>query len=288
MLKITVNRLGTSNTTPTITGTVEFDRITKIGNVTKTQTINVIVNYNRYKLFDGNLGLDESKTPNVWKLHFDKPLYPGVYEVEAQIIDVENNLVLASDTSTNELTIFSTYPTIAANPSDSSSNLSILQKLALVQGLMNSMNKLFGGSSGIGQNPSVHPNQDDQISTTLLGRGAQEGDNHPTRKDKIKRQKKNVIPVPVPRPDEFKSTKPGGAADALAKAKAALGGGSGLDATVDPGDNAWNSKVEETEKTLSEASQRDQALAKEAGAVSGQTATITNDATGVTRTITVS
>ena len=306
MLKITVNKLGTSNTTPTITGTVEFERIKTVGNTVKTQTIYVIVNYNRYKLFDGNLGLDESKTPNVWKLHFDNPLYPGVYDVEAQIIDVENNLVLASDESSNELTIFRTYPTIATNPSGG--NLSLLQKLAVVQGLLNSMNRLFGGSSGIGQNPSVHPAQDDQISTHLGGRGAQERNEHPTVKDKEKRQKKMVVPVPVPRPDEFKSTKPSGAAAALAKAKEALGGGSGLDATVDPGDAAWNSKVDDTEKTLADAkasgdaseiagyqagnenvsaatSSRDQNLAIAAGATSGQTATIYGQSG--TRTITV-
>lgn len=207
MTKITVNRLATSNTMPTITGTVEFERIKTIGNTTKTQTIHVIVNYNRYKLFDGNLGLDESKTPNVWKLHFSTPLYPGTYDVEAQVIDVDTNLILTSDESTDELTILRTYPTTPGY-SSASSNMTVLQKLLLVQGLMNSLNRLFGGQNGIGQNPSVHPNQDDQISTSLIGRGAQEGDNDPRRKGKIARQKKMVVPVPVPRPDEFKSTKP--------------------------------------------------------------------------------
>ena len=244
MAKITVNRLATSNTMPTITGTVDFERIVNIGNTTKTQTIHVIVNYNRYKLFDGNLGLDESKTPNVWKLHFSAPLYPGTYEVEAQVIDVENNMMIASDAS-NQLTILRTYPTVSAAPS--SGNMSILQKLALVQGLMNSLNRSFGGSSGIGQNPSVHPNQDDQISTHLGGRGAQERNEHPTVKDKEKRQKKMTVPYSLPKPDEFKVTK------AAAAAAAALGGSSGLDATVDPGDGAWNSKIDDTEKTLADA-----------------------------------
>jgi len=207
MTKITVNRLSTSNTMPTITGTVEFERIKTIGNTTKTQTIHVIVNYNRYKLFDGNLGLDESKTPNVWKLHFSTPLYPGTYDVEAQVIDVDTNLILASDDSSEELTILRTYPT--TTPS-SSSNMSVLQKLLLVQGLMNSLNRLFGGQNGIGQNPSVHPNQDDQISTHLGGRGAQERNEHPTVKNKDDRQKKMKVPYPVPRPDEFKATLPAG------------------------------------------------------------------------------
>ena len=261
MAKITVNRLATSNTSPTITGTVDFERIVKIGDTTKTQTIHVIVNYNRYKLFDGNLGLDETKTPNVWKLHFSTPLYPGTYEVEAQIIDVENNMVIASDNSSSELTILRTYPTVSATPS--SSNMSIIQKLALVQGLMNSLNRSFGGNSGIGQNPSVHPNQDDQISSNLAMRGAQERDTHPTiAKSKTARQKKNVIPNTKPKPEEFKSTKPsGGAADAaLAKAKEALGESSGLDATVDPGDDSWNSKIDETEKVLAEAQGKTDAM----------------------------
>jgi hypothetical protein len=261
MAKITVNRLSTSNTVPTITGTVDFERIKIIGNTTKTQTIHVIVNYNRYKLFDGNLGLDETKTPNVWKLHFSAPLYPGTYEVEAQIIDVENNMVIASDESSNELTILRTYPTVSAV--SSGANMSILQKLALVQGLMNGLNRTFGGNSGIGQNPSLHPNQDDQISSNLAMRGAQERDTHPTiAKSKTARQKKNVIPNTKPKPEEFKSTKPaGGAADAaLAKAKETLGESSGLDATVDPGNDSWNSKIDETEKVLAEAQGKTDAM----------------------------
>lgn len=251
MAKITVNRLSTSNTMPTITGTVEFERIVQSGNITKTQTINVIVNYNRYKLFDGNLGLDESKTPNVWKLHFSSPLYPGTYDIEAQVIDVDSNLIIASDNTSDELTILKTYPTIPTNK-----NLSILQKLALVQGLMNSLNRSFGGSSGIGQNPSVHPAQDDQISTHLAANGAQERNEHPTVKSKVARQKKNVIPNTKPKPEEFKSTKPAGgaAAAALAKAQEALGGGTGLDAAFE------QDKVAETEKILAEAQAKTDAM----------------------------
>lgn len=255
MTKITVNRLSTSNTMPTITGTVEFERIKTIGNTTKTQTIHVIVNYNRYKLFDGNLGLDESKTPNVWKLHFSAPLYPGTYDVEAQVIDVDTNLILASDESTDELTILKTYPTTT---SSSSSNMSVLQKLLLVQGLMNSLNRSFGGQNGIGQNPSVHPNQDDQISTHLGGRGAQERNEHPTVRNKDDRQKKMKVPNTKPKPEEFASTKPAGgaAAAALAKAQEALGGGTGLDSAVDPA----ATQIDQTEKILAEAQAKTDAM----------------------------
>lgn len=251
MASITVNRLSTSNTMPTITGTVEYERFDSFGK--PKQTINVYVNYNKYKLFDGNLGIDETVKPNVWKLHFSTPLYPGTYDVVAYVVDVNTDLIVTSDDSIDELSI-TPKPVVTYSPQQPSSNpLTILGKLALVNGLMNGLGKMFGGQNGIGDNPSVHPAQDDQISTHLSGRGAQERNEHPTVKDKDKRQKKMTVPYPVPRPDEFKSTKPGGADAALAKAKEALGGGSGLDATVDPGDAAWNSKIDDTEKTLAEA-----------------------------------
>ena len=254
MTKITVNRLSTSNTMPTITGTVEFERIVQSGNITKTQTINVIVNYNRYKLFDGNLGLDESKTPNVWKLHFSSPLYPGTYDIEAQVIDVNSNLIIASDNTSDELTILRTYPTIPTNK-----NLSILQKLAIVQGLMNSLNRSFGGNSGIGQNPSVHPTQDDQISTSLLANGAQEGDNHPTRRSRIARQEKMVVPYPVPRPDEFKATKSGGVGKPAPENDTEADYLKYPD-TGYPADTTEADKVAETEKVLAEAQGKTDAI----------------------------
>ena len=256
MAKITVKRLATSNNMPTITGTVEFERFDSFGNAK--HTIQVYVNYNKYKLFDGNLGVDEKVTPNVWKLHFNSPLYPGTYDIEAQIVDVNTNTVVASDDTLDELTV--TNPPVVTYATPKSNPLTILGKVALVAGLMNNLQKMFGGQNGIGDNPSVHPAQDDQISTHLGGRGAQERNEHPTVKDKEKRQKKNVIPVPVPRPDEFKSTKPSGADAALAKAKEALGGGSGLDATVDPGDGAWNDKVDQTEKALAESQAKTDAM----------------------------
>jgi hypothetical protein len=69
-----------------------------------------------------------------------------------------------------------------------------------------------------------------------------------------------VVPYPVPRPAEFKSTKPAGADAALAKAKEALGENSGLDDSVDPGDASWNDKVDETEKVLAEAQGKTDAM----------------------------
>ena len=256
MAKITVKRLATSNNMPTITGTVEYERFDTLGK--PKHTIQVYVNYNKYKLFDGNLGIDEKASPNIWKLHFSSPLYPGTYDIQAQIVDVNTNTVVASDDTLDELTI--TNPPVVTYASPKSNPLTILGKVALVAGLMNGLQKAFGGQNGIGDNPSVHPNQDDQISTTLLGRGAQEGDTDPRRKDKIKRQKKMVVPYPVPRPAEFKSTKPSGADAALAKAKEALGDSSGLDATVDPGDASWNDKIDETEKVLAEAQGKTDAM----------------------------
>ena len=52
MPSITVNQLFTTNTAPTITGLVTLDR-------KKGDTINVRFNYELYRLFDGNLGLEE-------------------------------------------------------------------------------------------------------------------------------------------------------------------------------------------------------------------------------------
>lgn len=256
MPKITVNKLATSNNMPTITGTVQFERFDSLGK--PKHTIQVYVNYNKYKLFDGNLGIDEKASPNIWKLHFSSPLYPGTYDIQAQIVDVNTNTVVASDDTLDELTI--AYRPAVSYATPKSNPLTILGKMALVAGLMNGLQKAFGGQNGIGDNPSVHPAQDDQISTHLGGRGAQERNEHPTVKDKEKRQKKMVVPYPVPRPAEFKSTKPAGADAALAKAKEALGDSSGLDATVDPGDAAWNSKIDDTEKVLAEAQGKTDAM----------------------------
>ena len=249
MAFITVNRLTTANTVPTLTGTVEFNRITRTEKETKTQTINVIVNYNRYKLFDGNLGLDESVTPNVWKLHFSSPLYPGTYDVEAQVIDTSTNMVIASDSSTNELTILNTYSTVSAP----TSSMNLLQKFALVNGLMSGLGKLFGGQNGIGDNPSVHPAQDDQISTNLAGRGNQEREQHPTVKDKDKRQKKMTVPYPVPRPAEFKVTKPAPENDMEADYLKYPDTGYATEESL---------KIEETEKALAEAQGKTDAMNK--------------------------
>jgi hypothetical protein len=259
MATITINRLTTSNTTPTLTGTVEFNRIVKVNDkVTKTQTINVIINYNKYKLFDGNLGLDESKTPNVWKLHFDSPLYPGTYDVEAQVIDNQTNMVIASVTTQNAITI--TRPTMSTGTTGSS-NMNILQKLALVQSLMNDIGKLFGGQNGIGDNPSVHPAQDDQISSNLAMRGAQERNEHPTvAKDKDNRQKKMTVPYPVPRPDEFKSTKPGSGAGQPAPENDTEADYLKYPDTGYPPDTTETDKISETEKILAEAQAKTDAI----------------------------
>ena len=256
MAKITVKRLSTSNTVPTITGTVEMERFDASKN--PKHTIHVYVNYNKYKLFDGNLGIDESVTPNIWKLHFSTPLYPGTYDIEAQVVDVTTNTVVTSDETSNELIITRppvvTYRTPTANPA------TILGKLALVNGLMAGLGKLFGGQNGIGDNPSVHPAQDDQGSTALHGRGANERDEDAREKDRKKRAKAMKVPFPVPRPEEFKSTKPAGAAAALAKAQEALGEGSGLDASVDPGDAEWNNKVDEAAFALADSQAKTDAM----------------------------
>jgi hypothetical protein len=176
MASITVKRLSTSNTTPTITGTVEFERFDSRGN--PKETIQIIINYNTYKLFENGLGIDETKTPIVWKLQIDSPLFPATYDVEANVIDVVTKRILAADDTTDELIIQS--PPIT--PGVQQPKMSIAQKVALVSGLMNSVNSLFGGRNGLTPLPSVHPTNDDDSSTALAARGKEERPQDPSVK----------------------------------------------------------------------------------------------------------
>jgi hypothetical protein len=181
MTKITVKKLTTSNTTPTLTGTVDFQRFIMPGKAK--ESIEVYVNYVPYRLFEGNLGLDETKTPNEWKLRFDTPLYPGTYNVEAIVYDIATNEILASDDTVNELII--TAPT---RTSVAQQQYNLRQRYARLSLLMNSINLLFGGKNGLTPLPSVHPTLDDQSSTTLLAAGNEERseDPRPTSDQKTK------------------------------------------------------------------------------------------------------
>jgi hypothetical protein len=183
---INIKPLATSNTVPIISGQVNFER-------NKNQTILITVNYVTYELFKGNLGLDESVKPNVWKLHMSSPLYPGIYDVEANVVDVTNDIVVASDNAVGELTILSPTPAQIQQQ-----NVTIPQKVAIVTGLLNAVATLpgSGGNSGVGGNPSVHPATDDDGTTGLAGRADKERDEDPRVKDKDKRQQPNIIPAP--------------------------------------------------------------------------------------------
>jgi hypothetical protein len=185
---IKVNPLSTTDTTPILTGTVKFERL-------KNQTIQVTVNYITYKLFDGNLGLDETVTPNVWKLHFSSPLYPGRYDVEASVVDVTNNIILVSDNVYGELSVIQPAP---ASVQAKAQSLTIPQKVSLVAGLLNEVSKLplSGGNTGVGGNPSVHPTIDDDGTTSLPGRADKERKEDPRVTSKKKRQEANKIPRP--------------------------------------------------------------------------------------------
>mgnify|MGYP003346581466 CR=1 FL=1 len=94
MADITITPLSTANTAPTLTGRVDFQRFNTDG--TPKETFYVYVNYTKYKLFDGNLGLDETTKPATWKLHFSTRLAPGVYPVDAYVTDVATDTVIAS------------------------------------------------------------------------------------------------------------------------------------------------------------------------------------------------
>lgn len=186
MTSITVKRLSTANNTPTITGTVEFERFDSLGN--PKETIQIIINYNTYKLFENGLGIDETKTPIVWKLQIDSPLFPATYDVEANVIDVVTKRILAADDTTDELIIQSTPIT----PGVQQPKMSIAQKVALVSGLMNSVNNLFGGKNGLTPLASVHPTNDDDSSTSLVGRGKEERPQDPRVKSQNNTRAKGV------------------------------------------------------------------------------------------------
>jgi hypothetical protein len=202
MAAITVKPLRTTNTAPILTGTVDYTRIDATG--VPRETIEVEINYNVYKLFDGRLGVDEKVTPNVWKLHFDSPLIEGTYDVEARVVDVNTRAVLAKDKTNGELII----EPLPVEVLEKQQNLTILEKVALVSGLMNSVNKMFGGQNGVGGNPAVHPSLDDDSSTSLAGRSDQERGEDPRIKDKEKRAAATTAPVP-PKKHPMKSTDSG-------------------------------------------------------------------------------
>jgi len=189
MASIAVNPLTTSNTAPMLTGTVRFERFDSNNN--PKETIQVVINFNTYNLFS-EIGLDETVTPNIWKLHFSDPfIVTGTYDVEARVIDIATGDIVAKDSTNGELTIQPLSPQEIAN-----SKMSLLQKVALISSLMDSVQRSFGGQNGIGGNPAVHPTLDDDSSTSLAGRADQEREQDPRAKNKTKRQQPNQNPVP--------------------------------------------------------------------------------------------
>lgn len=190
MSRIDVFPLRTSNSAPTLTGSVDYVRIDKTG--VPREIIEIEINHNIYRLFDGRLGIDETVTPNIWQLHFDSPLYEGTYDVEARVIDIETKQTIAQDSTNGELVILP-IPTATIQKQK---DMTILEKVAVVTGLMSSVGKLFGGQNGIGGNPGVHPTLDDDSSTSLAGRSDTERGEDPRVKDKQKRAAATTAPIP--------------------------------------------------------------------------------------------
>ena len=198
MAKITVNSLTTQNTVPTITGTAKFDRFDNLGN--PKEAIEVILNYRPFYLYEGNLGLDKTAIDGTytWKLHVDSPLYPGTYDVEANVYTVADDIIIASDNTRNELTILPPPMINGVVPQKS-----IAQKAATVAALMGALQNLFGNSGVGGPSPSIYPTQDDQSSSSLAARGSEERSEDP----RVKSKKKVVDEAPVPPPKHnFEST----------------------------------------------------------------------------------
>jgi hypothetical protein len=201
---IKVNKLTTANSMPMITGTAVFNRFDSLGN--PDQAIEVILNYRPFYLFEGNLGLVETSTPDtyIWRLHVDAPLYPGTYDVEANIYSVADDQILATNNSAKELTILDPYRQYGNAPVASPTK-SLAQKAAVVAGLMDSLTNMFGNSGVGGPSPSVHPVQDDQASSPLVGRGNEE------RSEDTMVKSKDTVKDRAPVPDKksnFTSTDP--------------------------------------------------------------------------------
>ena len=192
---ININKLATANTMPIISGKAAFSRFNSLGN--PDQSIEIILNYRPYSLFEGQLGLSETGIPNTynWNLHIDAPLYPGTYDVEANIYNVKDDLIVASDDSVNEITILDPYRTYGGQPAPAPKK-SLAQKAATVAALMNSLSNLFGNSGVGGASPSVHPVQDDQASSPLVSRGNEER----SEDTMVKSKDKVVDEAPLPPP----------------------------------------------------------------------------------------
>jgi ribosomal protein S16 len=191
MASVKIIPLATSNTSPTLTGTVDYKRFGDDGQ--PRENFYVTVNYTKYTPFDGNLGLDETTTPAKWKLHFSTTLYPGIYEVEANVVDIASNSLLATDYNPNGIIINQ-----LTQKEYKQKNPTLLERVATVSLLMASLNKLFGGKNGISPVPSVHPTLNDDASTSLVGRGNEEAAEDTMRKSKDKTQRKgNVKANPV-------------------------------------------------------------------------------------------
>jgi hypothetical protein len=191
MASVKIIPLATSNTSPTLTGTVNYKRFDDSG--VPREDFYVTVNYTKYKPFDGNLGLDETTSPATWKLHFSQTLYPGTYEVEANVVDIASNSLLATDYNPNGVIINQ-----LSQKEYKQKNPTLLEKVATVSLLMASLDKLFGGKNGIAPVPSVHPTLNDDASTSLVGRGNEERAEDSMAKSKAKTVRKgNVKPNPV-------------------------------------------------------------------------------------------
>lgn len=197
MTFITVNKQTTTNTKPTITGTVKLDRA-------QGETINIRLNYVTYELFGGNLGINEKVTPNIWTIELDDPLEIGIYDVEAYVLDSTGRIIASDDTS-KDLSIY----VIPQQTQQQTATLA--QKMSRMNQLMQSMNILSAAlGSSVG---GPHPATNDDSSTHLHGRGKEESNKSAEEKDyKKKKVKKN----PVAKKNKNEATKSGNSLDGQA------------------------------------------------------------------------
>ena len=235
MAFITVTNLATKNTAPILTGTVLLDR--KHGD-----TIKAYVNYVTYTLFDGRLGLDEKKNPNIWKLHFDQDLYPGSYDVEAEVINKDGRVV-ASVAANNALIILEPTPEDTAAPSQSLS-----QKTNALQALKGMMNMLSSFGGGPYAPKGVHPTQEDTASTTMEAQGTPERNQTPTH-NTVKKMKRDEHQLAKPA-NVYNDSTYLGPYDPFGTALNAAGGE--LGSTKDATGTDWNYESAYADKPSSE------------------------------------
>ena len=189
---VQVKKTTSTSSTPVITGTCLFTRLTNIPKPTPLRDMIIVINYNYYRLFDGYLTLDEKSNPYNWKIKIpaNRALSIGSYDVRTILLDIQSNKIIFDKVYEDYLSITQDTTATSSSGTGSGSGNSIQSLMSQMGGLMNMMNQL-------GQKQGVHPTTDDDSSTNLKDRDKQEADQDSHRQDDKKQHdnsSKNEIP----------------------------------------------------------------------------------------------